>query len=313
MAARHKPSGEEWYHLGAPEWFLLPVGKGVVMQPVNVYSFYQLGMHVHPLGSIEAGHTLQSWYYRLYTAQMWLEFIVADKLVPMGVAWPACNGLLREVSKVVKRADEKSSEQKSEQTSESSDSEISFAEAYSIKNALTTFETVFSAQMQSLSTYFVSRKLGYETALLIEEAEQLIPESVRSEIPDAIPDFRQACKCIAFDIPTAAGFHIIRATEAVIRKYYAAAIGKPPKQKMRNWGTYVKNLHAAGADAKITGFLDHIRESYRNPVLHPEDSLTPEDAQVLLGVCISAIVAMVQAMKSIPASAPSALASAAIA
>jgi hypothetical protein len=295
----------------SPEWFVLPVGKGVVMQPVNVYQFYQLGMQIHPLSSIEQGQKLQTWYYRLYTAQSWLEFIAADRLVPMGVAWPACNRLLEEVRTVVKRIDDKSTEPKSDQPADSSDSEeITFGEAYSIKNAVSTFETVLAAQMQGLATYFVSRKLGYETALLIEQAEELIPESIRKEIPEAIPDLQQAGKCIAFDIPTAAGFHIVRATEAVIRKYYSAAIGKPPKKKMRNWGAYVKNLHAAGADAKVTGFLDHIRESYRNPVLHPEDTLTPQDAQVLLGVCVSAIVAMVQAMKAI-ASAPVASAKAA--
>ncbi len=280
------------------------------MQPVNVYQFYQLGMQIHPLGSIEQGQTLQSWYYRLYSAQMWLEFIAADKLIPMGVAWPACNALLREVRAVVKRIDDKSTEPKSDQPSDPTDSEITFTEAYGIKNAVTTFETVLAAQMQGLSTYFVSRKLGYETALLIEEAEQLIPETIRAEIREAIPDLQQAGKCIAFEIPTAAGFHIVRATEAVIRKYYTAAVGKPPKKKMRNWGAYIKNLHAAGADAKVTGFLDHIREAYRNPVLHPEDTLTPQDAQVLLGVCVSAIVAMVQAMKAL-ASAPAASAKAA--
>src|SRR5258708_11784859 len=124
--------------------------------------------------------------------------------------------------------------------------------------------------MQSLSTYFVSRKLGYETPLLIEEAENLLPESIREAIPEAIPDLQQAGKCIAFDIPTAAGFHIIRATEGVIRLYYRHVVGTLPKPKMRNWGAYNKVLEQRGADKRITGFLDHIREYHRNPVLHPE-------------------------------------------
>ena len=299
---------EERYYSGVSDESLsLPGEEGVVMQPVNVYQFYQLGMQLHPLSTLEEGQPLNTWRYRLYMVQTWLDFILGDRLVPLGVAWPAGNTLLHQISQLLKRA-EAQSEQKPDQSNEPQDSQVEFSEAYSIKNALTTFETVFSAQMQGLATYFVSRKLGYETALLIEEAEQLIPESIRKEIPEAIPDLQQAGKCIAFDIPTAAGFHIVRATEAVIRKYYAAVVGKPPKKQMRNWGAYIKNLNAAGADAKVTGFLDHIRESYRNPVLHPEDTLTPQDAQVLLGVCVSAIVAMVQAMKSLPAKPTAALA-----
>jgi len=81
----------------------------------------------------------------------------------------------------------------------------------------------------------------------------------------------------------------------MIRKYYSHAVGTLPKVKMRNWGAYIKNLQKAGADTRVVGFLDHIKENYRNPVLHPEESLSPEDTQVLLGVCISAIVMMVEA------------------
>ncbi len=68
---------------------------------------------------------------------------------------------------------------------------------------------------------------------------------------------------------------------------------------MRNWGAYIKNLNASGADKKITGLLDHIRDNFRNPVFHPEETLSSEEAQVLLGVCTSAIVMMVNAMKQL--------------
>ena len=287
--------GVECYHSVSPEWFLLPIGDGVAMQRVNVYQFYTLGHNVHALNRISAGQKIKEHYYQLLNAQAWLEFIEKDKLVPVGVAGPACHSLLNIIGRVLKP---NSSVPGS--TTPDLEKEISVSDAYTIERGIETFETVLSAQMQSLSTYFVSRKLGYETPLLIEEAENLLPESIREEIPEAIHDLQQAGKCIAFDIPTAAGFHLTRATEAVIRKYYAKVVGRSPKPKMRNWGTYVKNLHTAGADARITGFLDHIREAYRNPLLHPEDTLTPEDAQVLMGVCVSAIVAMVQAMNSLP-------------
>lgn len=280
------------------DWFFLPTGNGVAVQRVNVNQFYVLGGVLHPLESIEEGKKLKDCYYTLYSAQAWLEYLLADQVVPLGVARPACQNLLVIVKKILQP--DVPPVPPATTPSLNMEKEINPMDAYTISNALKTFETVLAAQLQSLSTYFASRKLAYETPLLIEEAETLLPDSVRVEVPEAISDIQQAGKCIAFEIPTAAGFHIIRATEAVIRKYYAAVVGKPQKLKMRNWGTYIKNLHAAGADPRVTGFLDHIREAYRNPVLHPEETLSPQDAQVLLGVCVSAIVLMVAAMKALP-------------
>ena len=298
-------SGVECSAPQLPDWFVLPVGDGIAMQRVNVFQFYRLGHVVHALSTTKEGSKVKEVYYRLSSAQMWLEYLLQDQLVPLGVARPACLTLLEAVKNILKPPAPNSFVEP-EESAPSLDMErtIDPMEAFNITNDVQTFETVLGAQLQSLSTYFVSRKLAYETPLLIEEAETLLPEDIRKEVPEAIQDLQQAGKCIAFEIPTAAGFHIIRATEAVIRKYYTASVGKPPKMKMRNWGTYIKNLATAKADARVTGFVDHIRETYRNPVLHPEETLTPQDAQVLLGVCVSAIVLMVSAMKTIQAQVP---------
>jgi hypothetical protein len=109
--------------------------------------------------------------------------------------------------------------------------------------------------------------------------------------------FSKRGKCIAYDVPTGAAFHILRGTEVVIRSYYLHVTGTLPKPKLRNWGAYVKNLRSAGADPKITGYIEHLRELYRNPVFHPEDNLSPEDAQMSLGACISAMCQMLIAIR----------------
>lgn len=274
------------------------------MQRVNVYQFYQLGHIVHALSEIKADDKIKQHYYALYSAQMWLEFVLKDSLITLGVTRPACSDLLEAVKSALQPTQPPPAGS-APGTGPSLDMEkpVGPYNAYSITGNLQTFETVLSAELQSISTYWVSRKLAYETRLLIEDGEKLLPDKIRTEVPDVtVQELKQAGKCIAFDIPTAAGFHIIRATEAMIRKYYTVVVKKPPKPKMRNWGAYIKNLEGAGADTKVTGFLDHIRENYRNPVLHPEETLSPEDAQALLGVCISAIVTMVQAIKAISVS-----------
>jgi hypothetical protein len=66
-----------------------------------------------------------------------------------------------------------------------------------------------------------------------------------------------------------------------------------PKPKMRNWGTYIKNLKACGVNPKVVSILEQIKDLYRNPIIHPETRLDIEEALSLLGIAESAISAMV--------------------
>ncbi|MFZ0829070.1 MAG: hypothetical protein WAO02_16775 [Verrucomicrobiia bacterium] len=266
------------------------------MKTVNLYQFYSLGTVLHPLQSVQEKDVLKNVYYKLFMAKDWLETVCNDGLIPMIVCRPTAWKLLNAINAVTEPSEGKELD---------FNKTISFLEAYNITNSLTEFETVFSAELQTLASYFVSQKLIYSTTDLIERPENLFPEMVRKALPrQCIADIRQAGKCIAFDIPTAAAFHILRGTESVIRAYYTFVIGHPPKAKLRNWGSYILNLNTAGADKKITAFLEHIREEYRNPILHPEEMLSSDDAVVLLGAACSAIVQMVLAMSQANPSQP---------
>jgi hypothetical protein len=100
---------------------------------------------------------------------------------------------------------------------------------------------------------------------------------------------------LAFDLPTATGFHMLRATEAVLIEYKTAAGVK--KSKTRNWNKYIQDLKAAGADQKIVAILDQIRDLHRNPLMHPEVVLTMPEASAIFGICQSAITIMAQDME----------------
>jgi len=168
---------------------------------------------------------------------------------------------------------------------------------YSIRDAAKNFETVLSAELSNSDTYWISPKGTHKTSRLLQSARQELPENVLKIIPNgAAVELDEAGRCFLLDLSTAAGFHLFRSTEAVIRDYYEFVVGTRPAAKSRNWGAYLKVLDAKGAPLRVTGFLDHIRIHYRNPVLHPEITLTAEDAQVLFGVCISAIAMMVSEM-----------------
>ena len=72
-------------------------------------------------------------------------------------------------------------------------------------------------------------------------------------------------------------FHIFRAAESVMRRYYVAVVGTIPAKKFRNWGAYLKNLKKhGGADPRILHSLEEVKDLYRNPIIYPETTYTPE-------------------------------------
>jgi hypothetical protein len=160
------------------------------------------------------------------------------------------------------------------------------------------FETVLANELPGLAIYHVLQKGIYSTDDLLMRADHHVPESIRKELPQkASQDICEAGKCLGFSLATASAFHTWRALETVMDVYYAALTGKTFEEAKitRNWGAYIKALEAADGEEKITRFLDHIREAYRNPISHPSETLEPEDAFNLFSAGLSAIS---QAMKA---------------
>jgi len=177
---------------------------------------------------------------------------------------------------------------------------VAFWKVNEVQMAAKEFETVLAAECQVMDTYFVSKKGTYSTADLIERAHHQVPPAYRPGLPEFTrADLDQAGRCLAFDLPTAAAFHLLRGTEAVLRQYYERIVPgtKRAAPKMRNWGVYLKLLKEHGAEPRVTSLLDHLKDSYRNPVLHPEENYTDERAQLLFGVCISALGMMIEEMQ----------------
>jgi hypothetical protein len=152
-----------------------------------------------------------------------------------------------------------------------------------------------------MDTYFISKKGAFSTKDLVDNAHFQIPEPSRSSLPgQARLDFDQAGKCIAFDVPTAAAFHLLRGTEKVILDYYNIIVPGPKQanKRMRNWGVYIRLMRDHGGDATVLNVIDHLRDAYRNPVTHPEENYTDELALVLFGLCVSAVVLLIQAINA---------------
>jgi hypothetical protein len=179
-------------------------------------------------------------------------------------------------------------------------------ETYNVTGGLAEFETVLRNELGTADVYFVTRKAGYDTSVLIANAEKNFSSELAAKVSGAIPDIREAGKCLAFEMSTAAGFHVLRAVEAVVRAYWDAVSKGKAHPRQKSLGVYLKKMRdtKVGA-AKVLAILQQIKDLHRNPLAHPDETLTLEEAVGLFGIAQSAINAM---LKDIPIPKPAPIA-----
>jgi hypothetical protein len=168
-----------------------------------------------------------------------------------------------------------------------------------IMNGKGELEKNFEREHKNLSVFTVTPKGLYDTRLLIEKGEEKFGETTRSVFnADAIYDLQQSGKCLAFEVPTAMAFHVMRATETLIKAYYEVLAGKPWPYPQRDWGRYIVELEKfPGVNKTITGRLNEIRELNRNPLIHPEIIVSMEEAPVLFELCNGVIYYMAEEIR----------------
>lgn len=263
------------------------------MLRVNEFQLYELATVIHPLAEVHHELKYSQVWFGWYQAKEALKNLFQQR--SLEVCWAAANELYMALGKFVPESfDEAVQKFPADAATEP---ELGWG-VNNIKTCAVKFETIISAELSNSDTYWISPKGAYKTSMLLQYAHLSLPAQVLKEVPEVKPDFDEAGRCLLFDTATATGFHLLRATEAVIRRYYSVVTGTEPPVKFRNWGAYVRVLRGRPhVDQKVVNMIDQIREHYRNPVLHPADNLTSEDAQVLFGLCVSAITLIVGDMQ----------------
>lgn len=160
-----------------------------------------------------------------------------------------------------------------------------------VKSVLKNFEAVLTAQLQTSALYYVPTKGGFDTAALTDGGVALFPSDLHSKVPAAVPDVVAGARCLAFDLHTAAGFHLHRANEATLRTYFDVVAGKENRPKTRNMGDYLKKMEGLGVgDARVIDVLRSLKDLHRNPLMHPEDVISTLDEALSLYAAVRAAI-----------------------
>lgn len=250
---------------------------------ISISFFYNLGAAMRQIAGIEAGTVLGNVWVPLINAQTELNNLFNTEWFSPAVktAYGPGQKLLAAIKPLASRAD--------------LDCELTAIEAWSVTGALTEFEAVLKSELAIADAYFVSRKGAYDSTALITNAEQIFHPDLVNKVPKAIIDIREGGKCLAFELSTAAGFHVLRATESVLKVYWDAVSKGKPHPRQKNIGVYLDKMEKDNlGSAKVRAVLKQIKDLHRNPLIHPDETLALDDAIGLFGICQSAIGAMLK-------------------
>lgn len=172
-----------------------------------------------------------------------------------------------------------------------SDSKLDAAQAKKLNTTVKALRQTLEAELKGMNAYMVSPK-RIEVERLVEEPSALFAPDVFAALSEiAKYDVTEAAKCIAFERPTAAAFHLMRATEETLRNYYSHFVKRNRLSPML-WGPIVqalKNHRKAKVHDALNRNLDNIRVSFRNPTQHPDKVYDIHEVQDLWGLCVDAI------------------------
>lgn len=191
----------------------------------------------------------------------------------------------------------------------SMDRQLNPYDLYTIKNAYGQYRTALLAELGTFNAYFVTQKGGFDMYSLLTVGESIWPTDLGTKVPEALIDAREASKALAYEVPTACGFHAFRVMETVLRRYYTHATGGAARPKVRNIGVYINAMRRLQkGDEKILGAVKQMADLHRNPLIHPEVVLTLPEAIATVGMAVSAITAMLAVLPVQPQTTTTALA-----
>lgn len=178
------------------------------------------------------------------------------------------------------------------------DAKLTGAQATKLSKAIGDLRQTMEAELKGINAYTISPKRLDVEKLLEDVASLFAPEAFEALTAVAKYDLSEAAKCVAFERPTAAAFHLMRATEETLRSYYCHFVRRDRLNPML-WYPMVQALQKhrrAKANDALHRNLDNIRLSFRNPTQHPDKVYDIQEAQDLFGLCVDVINRMQRAM-----------------
>jgi hypothetical protein len=178
---------------------------GATMEKINLPFFYQLGSQLNPLGKMKAEpqNRIDIWIATLTLRNN--IFALLNWAGGLKVCYAGARALLDAINEVQTWVGNLKAP--GDWTKQDASIDWKFQQ---IIDKAKNFETVLSEELLTLSAYCATQKGIYSTSDLIDHAERVFPPSVLEKLSEpVVQEVAHGGRCLAFDIPTAAGFHML--------------------------------------------------------------------------------------------------------
>ncbi len=263
------------------------------MRPRSVEGYIQLGIYVWYLTEAKEGNPI----YQGTKSNQGISFYIGEIL----------NGLNRyelivtaNVASPIKSFADQWTKQKNAASSNGETlatwedgQKLSDAEAKIISTNGHLIHTVLLNESRTKIAYIIAEG-KYASTKLLQNVDSLMPSGLFEKLtPIGQFDITQAGKALALELPTAAAFHVLRATEEVLRDLYLNKV-KLKKNRIKEpylWFAMTDHLGKLSRPVPndLLGALDYIRVNFRNPTNHPDSRFTQDEAESIFSLCVDAI------------------------
>lgn len=262
---------------------------------VNQFDFYQLGYTFHSLSVLENNPTREKAYLPLLEAEFWLKRLISGSLIELTFCRPQLQELQSAINEILQSF-------RDEKTRKFKDSinwkeQLSSWTISSLKKGIEKLEHNLAAEFLETLIYYVPRRGIYDTAKLAGSADSQLPPQLHKNINEkALQDYKDAGRCLAFDLPTAVGFHVMRSVEGVLIDYHALFTHeRKPDRTMGELLVELDNFpkdKTQRPDEKTLRTIRDIKNYDRNPLMHPRETLDSTMAMGIFNLATAAIIAM---------------------
>lgn len=174
--------------------------------------------------------------------------------------------------------------------------ELTAAETEHLRDLAVQIRQTVLAESAGKMAYIASDK-RYTVAKLLGDIGSLFGNDVYDQLPTLAQfDFVEGGKALAYELPTAAAFHFLRATEAVLRDFYCKVVKRNRIAEPRMWAAMVRDMRGKrrAPSALLLDNLDSLRSHFRNPTQHPEKVYDLDETQDLLALAIDSVNRMIR-------------------
>jgi hypothetical protein len=173
------------------------------------------------------------------------------------------------------------------------DAKLSAERVKNIRREMRHIRVALISESQQKLAFIVTPK-RIEVDRLLDDPGSLMAPGIWDELEDLVRyDLSEAAKCIAFERPTAAAFHLMRATEGALRGMYCTVVKRKRVDPLL-WSPMIEQLRGRSKPPPrpLLDQLDNIRHNFRNPTQHPDAVYDIQEAQDLWSLAIDAITRM---------------------